>query len=97
MTVVAFRMSRSPLLVLLGFVSLGACAQPSGALSGASSAQEERCVGEREAARIEAGFSLQATATEYAGSDEAALAQDMQDASVANEMATAAFERCMAG
>jgi hypothetical protein len=61
------------------------------------SAQEERCVGERERARIEAGFSLQAVATGYAGSDEIALAQDMQDARVANEIATAAFERCMTG
>lgn len=90
-------MARSLLLALLGLASLGACAQPSGAPSEPLSAQEERCVAEREAARIEAGFNLQAAATSYAGSDEAALAQDMQDASVADEIATAAFERCMAG
>lgn len=90
-------MVRSLLFALLGLAVLGACAQPSGAPSGGLSAEEAACVRERERARIEAGFSLQAEATAYAPSDEAALAQDMRDARVADEIATAAFERCMTG
>jgi hypothetical protein len=90
-------MIRVPLLALLGFACLTACAEGGGAPSAPVSAQQLRCEAEQEAARAEAGFQLQAVGTDYAGSDEAALAQDMRDARVANEIATAAFAECMAG
>lgn len=90
-------MIRFPIFALLGFASLAACAENTAASLALMSAEPELCEAERETARIEAGFRLQAAATEYAGSDGAALAQDMRDASVANDIAAAAFARCMAG
>ncbi len=87
-------MIRLPLLALLSLPLLIACAENMG--SAPVSAQQLRCEAEREAARAEAGFSLQASGTAYAGSDEAALARDMEDARVANEVAAAAFVGCMA-
>lgn len=90
-------MIRFPLFALLGFASLAGCAETTGTSLALGSDQQQLCEAEREAARVDAGFRLQAAATGYAGSDEAALAQDMEDARVANDIAAAAFARCMAG
>ena len=87
----------SLVLCLLGFAPLAACAENTVAPLALMPGGSQPCEAEREAARIEAGFRLQAAATEYAGSDGAALAQDMQDASVANDIDAAAFAECMAG
>ena len=93
-------MIRLPLSALLGLTFLTACAEASGTAAipfAELPAQQQICEGEREAARAEAGFQLQAAGTEYAGSSEAALARDMQDAQVADDIAAAAFAECMAG
>src|SRR5687768_13896623 len=91
----ASRMVRCSFFALLA--SLAGCAETSGTSLALVSDDQPLCEAEREAARIDAGFRLQAAATEYAGSDAAALAQDMRDARVADDIAAAAFERCMAG
>ena len=90
-------MARLPLFALLGFASLTACDETAAIPFTQLPAQQQTCETEREAARAEAGFRLQATGTEYAGSSEAALARDMQDARVADGIAAAAFAECMAG
>lgn len=93
-------MSRLALFALLGCVSLAACTETSETPAVPFAhlpAQQHICEAEREAARAEAGFRLQSAGTEYAGSSEAALAGDMQDARVANDIAAAAFAECMAG
>ena len=89
-------MIRSPLLALLGFASLAGCVEPTApSLSLMSAEEQQSCEAEREAARAEAGFRLQAVGMPYAGSTEAAFAQDIADAHLANDFAAAAFARCM--
>ncbi len=90
-------MVRFPLFGTLAFVLLAACAGGSTGSSASGSPQQHLCEAERETARAEAGFRLQATGTGALGSAEAAFAQDMQDAQVANDIAAAAFDECMAG
>jgi hypothetical protein len=92
-------MARFLPFTLLGLALLAGCTDPTGSSLALVSDQERACEAEREAARVDAGFRLQAAAarTGYAGSDEAALALDRQDARVASDIAQAAFERCMAG
>ena len=89
-------MIRFPLFALPSLALLAACAETPATPLALMSGEQPLCEAEREEARIEAGFRLQAAVTGYAGSAEAALAQDMQDARVANDIAVAAFERCMA-
>ena len=92
-------MARFLTLALLSLPILTACAAGTAGSLGLVSAEQQACEAEREASRAEAGFRLQAAAAEagYAGSVEAALAQDRQDAREANGIAVAAYERCMAG
>ena len=92
-------MTRFPFFALLGLALLSGCAEPTAGSLALVSDGERACEADREAARAEAGFRLQAEAAEvgYAGSDEAALALDRRDARMASDIATAAFERCMTG
>jgi hypothetical protein len=92
-------MTRSLFSAFLGLALFAGCADPTASSLALVSDQGRACEAEREAARVEAGFSLQAAAAEagYAGSNEAALALDRRDARTANDIAAAAFERCMAG
>ena len=93
-------MIRLSFFVLLWLSSLTACSEISGTSAiplAQLPAQQQLCEAEREAARAEAGFRLQAAGTEYAGSSEAALARDMQDARMADDIAAAAFAECIAG
>ena len=90
-------MTRSPFFAALGLALLAGCAEPSAGSLALMSEQERSCEAAREAARAEAGFRLQAGGGAYAGSTEAALARDMQDARTADDIAAAAFEQCIEG
>lgn len=88
-------MTHFPSFALWGLALLAGCVEPTAGSLSLMSEQEQSCEAAREAARAEAGFRLQAGGGAYAGSTEAALAQDMQDASTANDIAATAFARCM--